>query len=503
MSNPRLRSILEMNKQTLKNLDTLQKHYDELGPDGLPTSTSSLLNRKVQLVSTSLEAQDEYRQEVYQYLYQYIVDDDIVTRLTQNELSDAIIRELAINWKPKYESRVDTLAGQNLSLAKFVDFLKDIVAESLNAKGSKNQNDIKIDKSDIKKDNSDSDLPDLEEVYPDEDIPTADVEIVDPSVTRMVYIRNQYFHNNLNGKITSSIELPKAIEESIKRCTNEMNLRKAKEIIFNDNTSLEIKTKLINYFDNYLPIFDRSTIVDYLLKAFSSYTDVKFSAMVKTFWSQKEVLFTSFFNSLNNNQQTIILSQKYELSLRDFAPASFITKDNKVLLNKALNDKLTACSNLVLTLIYFDIESETNILQQTIKGSGLQRTHSLKKYHQPMHKYYIDKNKLNDGILEIRYQANKHIANVKPQTISPQFAIVLSQMMKAGDVDMKDFALLTTEEKVLTKKLIKMFQLDISLLDNKQLLKSQFEVLQAEQDAGNNSEMLQSKISDYQRLMNS
>lgn len=477
MISPQLKSVLEMNKITNRNLQTLAQRYEEYGQEG--SFVNAEKQRKVQLVTTSKEVMDEYREELYQHLLMYISDVDVVTRLTQSELSDDVIRELTINWQSKYESKVDTLAGTNISLAKFVDFLKDIAAVNVNAKGKRSTNDT-MGKSEASEPNTN-----------DNSMEIAEAEVVDPVLTQMDDIRKLYFNNKSNDKIPSTYELADAIEKSLKQLTDTTDLKKAKSIVFENSTSTAIHNKLVDYFMKYIKMFVRENLIQFFTNYFETDGLEKYKALLKLYNNKKnyENLYQAFKNRHDGEYQQLIENQRYEIE--DYAPKKLATKNDQPF------SKIKACSNIVLTLLYDAINNEG-----LPTGSGLKQTKALKSYQKPIHKYYVDKNKLNDGILEIRYQANKHLSNLKPTKITPKLAIVLRQMMQSGDIDLKDYALLTAEEKVLTKKLVRMFQLDIYLMDDKNLLKNQYEILQGEKDAGNNSDVLANKINDYKHLMN-
>ena len=520
MMTPQMKSILEMNKVTNRNLQQLAKQHAEYGQEGQVTSAD--IKRNIQLVTTSKEVIDEYREELYQHLWLYINDDDIVNRLTQSELSDDVVRELAINWNSKYAALVDTMAGKNVTLNKFVDFLRDIVAESVNAKTKKSSSTN--EKESTSTNNVD---PKMEDIYPDtsnfesepinaEDEPVdAEVVVIPQVETDIATIRSTYFNSNANN--TASLEgkeLKEAFDISFKKMTETSSLANAKLVLFAKSTEQNalIHQRLVQYFSVYLNVFNRAELLSYYTKLFDGTPKdnvAKYTKIVDVFNVSYNDMYDKMISSANyDKSKDVIEKQKYEITTKQCVPKPF----GKVPTSENIMTKIGNCSNLVLAMILYwlsyqpiditEVKTKTKVKKEgddepVVKGKGL------KSYHKPMHKYYVDKNKLNDGILEIRYQANGHLSNLKPTTISPQLAVVLRQMMMSGDIDLKDFALLSPEEQVLTKKLVRMFQLDIYLVDDTHLIKKQFELLQGERDAGNNSKALEGKISDYQNLMNS
>jgi len=246
MMTPQMKSILEMNKVTNRNLQQLAKQHAEYGQEGQVTSAD--IKRNIQLVTTSKEVIDEYREELYQHLWLYINDDDIVNRLTQSELSDDVVRELAINWNSKYAALVDTMAGKNITLNKFVDFLRDIVAESVNAKAkkepkstekeSKSSNDNNVDpKMEDPNPNPDTSNFESEPINAEDEPVDAEVVVIPQVETDIATIRSTYFNSNANN--TASLEgkeLKEAFDISFKKMTETSSLANAKLVLFAKST---------------------------------------------------------------------------------------------------------------------------------------------------------------------------------------------------------------------------------------------------------------------------
>ena len=131
-----------------------------------------------------------------------------------------------------------------------------------------------------------------------------------------------------------------------------------------------------------------------------------------------------------------------------------------------------------------------------VKGSGI-KNEVKKSYHKPIHKFYIDSNKLNNGILEIRYISNKHLSDIQPMIMKPHFKKCFNQLMNHGDIDMKDYELLSKTDKELVKKLIKMFNLDVQIDDDNNSFANNFEILKGQFRAGNNSQELKDQLKEY------
>lgn len=153
-------------------------------------------------------------------------------------------------------------------------------------------------------------------------------------------------------------------------------------------------------------------------------------------------------------------------------------------------------SNLTL-LLFLQLNSDEFVTKPSSddeppakKGKGLS-----KSYHQKIHKFYLDKNKLNNGILEIRYVSNKHLL-MQPLVMNKKFKKCFNQLMDYGQLDMKDFNLLSQTEKELIRKLVKVFNLDVAIDDDSSFA-SNFELLKGEYKAGNDSVELKNKLKEY------
>jgi hypothetical protein len=125
-------------------------------------------------------------------------------------------------------------------------------------------------------------------------------------------------------------------------------------------------------------------------------------------------------------------------------------------------------------------------------GSGLLRRHD----HKLNDKYFIDRNKLGNGILEIRYNKNRHLTPIKSQYLSSHLKALITFATDHKTIDKSIYNRLTEQEKNLFRTLIP--YLDIkdggSINDG---FHKEFEIIRGEILAGNDSKLLKRKAKTY------
>lgn len=116
------------------------------------------------------------------------------------------------------------------------------------------------------------------------------------------------------------------------------------------------------------------------------------------------------------------------------------------------------------------------------RGSGITANE-----HYINEKYYINRAKLNNGILEIRYVKNRHLVPVKLQTVSPLFRdMVLKHLDGHEATDKASFAKLSDNEKHLFRSICKYIDVDGgSLPDPSDMMDKKAQLVFGELRAGN------------------
>lgn len=112
-------------------------------------------------------------------------------------------------------------------------------------------------------------------------------------------------------------------------------------------------------------------------------------------------------------------------------------------------------------------------------------------------KYFIDHHKLDNNILEIRYNKNRHLTGLKSQIIGNGVKKIVKDISTSGTIDTDDYHKLQHHEKHLVRHVMNMVDKGHLLNDDDEEFNNQFQVLLGEKAAGNNSELLKQKLKQY------
>jgi hypothetical protein len=132
--------------------------------------------------------------------------------------------------------------------------------------------------------------------------------------------------------------------------------------------------------------------------------------------------------------------------------------------NVALNSKLQAelkgnkfkelSNNHIIELIdsiLVATVTDMSTLPESKVGHGLKP--SEKQIHR---KYFIDTHKLNNNILEVRYNKNRHLTNVKTQVIGHGVKNIIHSIINNDDMNQNEYHVLTEQEKHLIRTILNM-----------------------------------------------
>jgi hypothetical protein len=124
--------------------------------------------------------------------------------------------------------------------------------------------------------------------------------------------------------------------------------------------------------------------------------------------------------------------------------------------------------------------------------------HGLKPSEKQIHrKYFIDTHKLNNNILEVRYNKNRHLTNVKTQVIGHGVKNIIHSIINNDDMNQNEYHVLTEQEKHLIRTILNMLDKSHLLSNADEAFNERFQILLSEYNAGNNSEILRNQIKQY------
>jgi len=140
-------------------------------------------------------------------------------------------------------------------------------------------------------------------------------------------------------------------------------------------------------------------------------------------------------------------------------------------------------------------KEESKIPEDTAEGkisSGLKSTE--KAIHK---KYFIDTHKLHNNVLEIRYNKNRHLTNVKTQVVGDGVKKILNDVIHTNTLNEKEYHVLTDHEKHLIRTILNMLEKAHLLSSGDQQFNNKFQILLGEWNSGNNSEIIRSQLKQY------
>jgi hypothetical protein len=148
------------------------------------------------------------------------------------------------------------------------------------------------------------------------------------------------------------------------------------------------------------------------------------------------------------------------------------------------------------------IEVIDNILPATVGDMTTiletKEGHGLKPSEKQIHrKYFIDTHKLNNNILEVRYNKNRHLTNVKTQVIGHGVKNIIHSIINDDTMNEKEYHVLTEQEKHLIRTILNMLDKAHLISNADEEFNERFQILISEYNAGNNSEILRNQIKQY------
>jgi hypothetical protein len=112
-------------------------------------------------------------------------------------------------------------------------------------------------------------------------------------------------------------------------------------------------------------------------------------------------------------------------------------------------------------------------------------------------KYFIDTNKLNNNVLEVRYNKNRHLTGIKTQIIGSGVKNIISNIIDNDTMDEKEYHELTENEKHLIRTILNMLEKSHLIKNKDEEFNEKFQILLGSYNAGNNSEILKNQLRQY------
>ena len=197
----------------------------------------------------------------------------------------------------------------------------------------------------------------------------------------------------------------------------------------------------------------------------------------------------------NNKIENTINKDEFRKSFREYFKKKIdISLDNNF---KELKlNKLYELTNDQIIIIIDEILPAT-VGDMTLKGNGL-KGNGLKPTEKQIHKkYFIDTNKLNNNVLEVRYNKNRHLTNIKSQIIGNGVKNIIHNIINDDTMNEKEYHELTENEKHLIRTILNMLEKSHLIKNKDQEFNEKFQILLGSYNAGNNSEILKNQLRQY------
>jgi transcription initiation factor IIE alpha subunit len=105
--------------------------------------------------------------------------------------------------------------------------------------------------------------------------------------------------------------------------------------------------------------------------------------------------------------------------------------------------------------------------------------------------------RLHNGVLEIRYNKNRHLTNLKSQIVGNGVKNIISNIINDDTMNEKEYHELTENEKHLIRTILNMLEKSHLIKNKDEEFNEKFQILLGSYNAGNNSEILKNQLRQY------
>jgi len=525
--------LLNMINSKIANQKSLSNHYKSVAT-GLPVVQE---DDNIRLISSNTSLDSNLENQFNFLMSKYIRDPTTLINLS-NSITPNMLAELVHNFG-YYESEIRKYRGQYIDDKVFADKLKNMLLKNVNLKypatipmnnamdisndAAKTQQEIVLAKNQV------IDEP-INEVVKDQTTLLQNVASMQGWIGTNKTLCNESFelseviikHFNelfVNNKIDSIKNMIKLLNNTKFLYENAENITTfyfwCKSV--HDGTLYDISLK-----DGSDSL--RTTLIAKTIEEFNKIQSIEMFHTLQAYLKQKNLKFGNpngsgempslqkFLVKQNNN--TIIhiydyiikaLQTDYQLTqtefkdwsenneIRDMEPEDIKEYHTNPLKDEiTVKDKVQTMKDEVQKVLDELIQNAADELVQKKEGHGLKPTE--KVIHK---KYFIDTHKLHNNVLEIRYNKNRHLTNVKTQVVGNGVKNILQKVVNNASMDQKEYHVLTEPEKHLIRTILNMLDKSHLLSNADQQFNDQFQILIGEYNAGNNSEQLRSQLKQY------
>jgi hypothetical protein len=471
--------LLDKIDEDLKNQKRFTNYYKSI-KTGMPYVEE---DDNIRLVNNSNNLDSSLENQFNFLMSKYVKDQTKLTDLL-NSLTPEMISELVHNFG-MYEPEIRRYRGQYIDSNLFLDKIRNMLLKNVNLKypATRNLNSA-IDASRE---------PDIEMQKAFEEKNRA----VDEQITEEEQNKShnlQMIENIINwignkSDCDKSFELSSVVQEEFKNFN--INLKQFEKL------RKELTTLSNNDQDNFDKLFTKMKGI-YTGEIYTA-KNQKINNFMNSIKQQSESFRTFLIkftlDDFNNKIENAINKEEFRKAFMEY----FKIKFNEISLDKNFKElklnKLYELSNYDIISIIDDILPAILGDMTTLpkkNGKGLKPTEK-----QINKKYFIDTNKLNNNVLEVRYNKNRHLTGIKTQIVGNGVRNIINNIINDDKMDEKEYHELTENEKHLIRTILNMLEKSHLIKNKDQEFNEKFQILLGSYNAGNNSEILKNQLRQY------
>ena len=471
--------LLDKIDEDLKNQKRFTNYYKSI-KTGMPYVEE---DDNIRLVNNSNNLDSSLENQFNFLMSKYVKDQTKLTDLL-NSLTPEMISELVHNFG-MYEPEIRKFKGQYIDSNLFLDKIRNMLLKNVNLKypATRNLNSA-IDASRE---------PDIEMQKAFEEKNRA----VDEQITEEEQNKShnlQMIENIINwignkSDCDKSFELSSVVQEEFKNFN--INLKQFEKL------RKELTTLSNNDQDNFDKLFTKMKGI-YTGEIYTA-KNQKINNFMNSIKQQSESFRTFLIkftlDDFNNKIENAINKEEFRKAFIEY----FKIKFNEISLDKNFKElklnKLYELSNYDIISIIDDILPAILGDMTTLpkkNGKGLKPTEK-----QINKKYFIDTNKLNNNVLEVRYNKNRHLTGIKTQIVGNGVRNIINNIINDDKMDEKEYHELTENEKHLIRTILNMLEKSHLIKNKDQEFNEKFQILLGSYNAGNNSEILKNQLRQY------
>ena len=506
--------LLDKINADIKNQKRLTNYYKSI-KTGTPFVEE---DDNIRLVNNNNNLDSSLENQFNFLMSKYVKDQTTLTNI-QNNLTPEMLSELIHNWA-LYEPEIRRFKGQYVDSNLFLDKIRNMLLKNVNLKypQTRNLNSL-IDKSNE---------PDIEMQKAfeaknravDEQI-TEEEQNQTSALQQLSLIKN--YIGTTNEICNKDFELKSEVIDKFNLIFNKKidNINQMNNILKSTKSHIDYKDE-INIFYNWCKtVYDgslyKAQLKDepgsfrtiYINRIITEYNKIKSPEMDKTFQDYLLKRYEITYGNPNGSGQLpkleSFLVKQTNLNLiniNDIIEAlktdKYLSQDKKYDRNKLIK-KLKEEPNNKGDIIYDDLTTEQLLeLYKKITGKEYIGNGILRPTEIQIHKiYFIDTNKLNNNVLEVRYNKNRHLTNIKSQIIGNGVKNIIHNIINDDTMNEKEYHELTENEKHLIRTILNMLEKSHLIKNKDQEFNEKFQILLGSYNAGNNSEILKNQLRQY------